>query len=310
MVEDDLLYSFLMFKFTKEFGIPDKYASAIAPQVQSLEALKTADFDNINGFIDGKPIFTKRTNNHLKMIKIAVASINYNLPIVDNFIQSIGKFFIDRQVENISKLTLGDINVNPFMITLLKFRDYTEAIELLVIARVVRSIVTSLGMTFEYLIQTTGAKKLKSGFDFETEINGIVHRIQVKSGTNTMNKDMLLDWIKKIQEFEKEGGRGVIGMPYGRYDNDTVTMGLFKTYYSEGIADNIWIGKELWENLTGEKDFHIRVLDNLKKVSHATISRSSITDLIKDKTTQIVREFEDIYGTGNAAMDNYLSAQF
>ncbi len=310
--ESDILYDFLLFLLTREYGISSSTARRFASQFDSLEeVLNHKDRIGLLTRATGEKLIVHKGT--VAKIKNALDAINPQLSLQQNYILSIGRVFSRRQIENIQKLTLDDINPNPFLLKALHLKSAEELIEILGFARITRSIVTSFGFFFEDLLVASGATKVKErGFDIYKLKDGVRFFIQCKSGTNDMDKDQIVFWINKIRELEKEDvhARGLIGMPYGKRDSNTVSLGLLKQYFKEELESHVLIGKELWEFISGKPEFHAEVLELLEEASMSILKNRSVYEVIKEKIFDMINEFHSKYGQGKEAITNFLQSNF
>lgn len=238
--------------------------------------------------------------------------LSMDLPLIDNYTRALARDFTRRQVENIKSLTLDNLNMNPLLIRSLNLRIPLEVLEFNVNAAVSRSIVTSMGYFVQKLLEVTSenVERLKSGWDLVKHgSDGKNHWIQVKSGTNDMDKDQIVYWLQEIQKVEQKGDHGYIGMTYGQRGNTTVTLSLMRTYLPD-MEIRTLVGRELWDFLSGDEQFHVRLFDNLR-VSAANILKSgSIQEEIEKKISGLLAEFEERFGVGEEGLAKYIQSIF
>ncbi len=238
--------------------------------------------------------------------------LSENVSLVENYIRALARDFTRRQVKNIEALTLDGLNINPLLISSLNLNTPSELLEFNVNAAVSRSIVTSMGYFVQNLLEVTSeeVEKLRSGFDLvKHSSDGVNHWIQVKSGTNDMDKDQIIYWLEEIKKVEGKGDRGYIGMTYGRRDNKTVTLSLMRTYLTDMDIRTL-IGRELWDFLSGDIHFHERLFDSLRKSAAAVLGSMSIQEKIQERIGGIRKEFEMRYGTGEEGVKKYIESIF
>lgn len=238
--------------------------------------------------------------------------LSEGLPLVDNYIRGLARDFTRRQVENISALSLDSLNINPLLIRSLNLRTPLEVLEFNVNAAVSRSIVTSMGYFVQNLLEVTSddVEKVRSGWDLVKHgQDGTNHWIQVKSGPNDMDKDQIIYWLQEIQKVEVNGDHGYIGMTYGKRDNATVSLSLMRTYLPD-MEIRTLVGRELWDFLSGDDQFHVRLFDSLRVSSAKILGSRSIQDEIGKKIRELLSEFEDRYGVGEEGLAKYIQSIF
>jgi len=226
-----------------------------------------------------------------------------------NYISVVTDRFINRQIENIKKISLVKLNPNPFIAKSLNLKTPTELVEFNVYALAIRSIVTSMGFFVEDLLLSTSdsVEKIKSGWDIlKTDQNHMKHYIQVKSGPNDMDKDQIVSWISMIRDVESQGDRGYIGTTYGKRDNETVTFTLLQQLM-DNLEQRTLIGRELWEFLSGDKEFLDRLLDTLRDAAKWIMGTKSVLDEIEEAVDRLTKEFVQKYGDGEAGVKKYIS---
>lgn len=216
------------------------------------------------------------------------------------WIYCIGKNFLMTQITMLEEKSLSNLDINPFLMQVLDLKTPMEVLEFNLYQTVTRSIVTSWGTTVENLLIRCGAEKfieksLRPGRrpDLQKNLNGKKFYIQVKSGPNTMNVDMVNSLNEVISEYkEKEPDASfILGMTYG-------TKGRISSQIKDNLYDfdkSILIGRELWDFISGEKDFHkelFRILDQSSK--HYTTQ--TFSEHLKARLIELVEEWKGKYG--------------
>jgi len=306
--ENEILYRFLEYFLNNECELGDVTSTKIAAQFSTLEGFLNFEFEKFKDMrsADGYKLIRGFGDDYIGRIRTKLRFINPSLSVNENFIQSIGREFIRQNLQNIQELKLAHLNPNPFLINILNLREIDEMVEFLVFQRVSRSIVTSFGTCVENLLIASGSQKLTKGFDIIKIIDDVSHYIQVKSGTSDMDKDQIKYWQKKIEEIEAEGHFGYIGMTYGKDDENAISISLMKSYLPNWEARTL-IGKELWEFVSGEADFHLKVLERIKKAAEEILRLNSIVDEIENTTKRITDEFKEKYGND---IESYIKSLF
>ena len=248
-----------------------------------------------------------------KILQVSSAGIlSEDLPLVDSYIRGLARDFTRRQVENINSLGLESLNINPLLIRSLNLKTPLEVLEFNVSAAVSRSIVTSMGYFVQNLLEVTSeeVERVRSGWDLVKHgSDGKNHWIQVKSGTNDMDKDQIIYWLHEIQKVEGNGDNGYIGMTYGKRGNSTVTLSLMRTYLPD-MEIRTLVGRELWDFLSGDDRFHVRLFDSLRVSAAKILGSRSIQEEIERKIRDLLAEFEERYGGGEEGVRNYIDDIF
>ena len=260
----------------------------------------------------GKPVQLS-DSDIMKIIEISRSGVvSGDLTLVDNYIRTMARDFARRQVENIGALALERLNINPLLVRSLNLRTPLELLEFNVNAAVSRSIVTSMGYFVQRLLETTSdeVENVRAGWDLvKRGKDGTNHWIQVKSGPNDMDKDQILYWLEKIKEVERAGDRGYIGITYGRRDSPAVSLSLMRTYLPDMEVRTL-VGKELWDFLSDDSNFHSRLFDDLRAAALAILGNKSIQEEINGKVHELLAVFEQRYGSGEEGVSNYINSIF
>jgi hypothetical protein len=266
------------------------------------------DFDKMVFEIDN-PGF-KLTDNDFAKIQAFQNSglVSENLSIQDNFVKILTTHFISRQMLMIKNLRLETLNVNPILAGALNLNNETDLIRYYVYQAISRSIVTSVGFLVQDLLL------FASDFVFEgksdelgeqTKWDLVVEKLdqvkaylEIKSGTNDLNKTQIHHYIREIEFIEEKGFRAFIGETYGKREDQTVTHGLYQMYLP-GWKERTLIGKELWEFVSGQKDYHDKLIDILFKTSEALLANDTFIKKIEEKINPLIEDFKNKYGTYN-----------
>lgn len=307
--QEKLLFELLYHFLEKECLIGSTTAQKIASRFYNISEFVEYDFTELKDIESegGKKLIRISDEKIIEITSaIKLGKLDVEKSVQENYLQSIGRVFVTTQIRNINNITLDILNPNPFLIKSLNLIDIAQMIEFLVFQRATRSIVTSFGFVFEKLLVAASATKLSRGFDVIKSLHGFEHYIQVKSGTSDMDKDQIIHWKSLIEEKEKEGHKAYIGMPYGKRDGGGMTLGLMRQYLPDW-ENRTLIGKELWDFISGNKDFHEVVLHSLSTAATCMLNDESILSYIEDATTRVLSEFNLKY-KGN--ISTYVNSLF
>lgn len=306
--EEELLFNFLNDFLRKECKLGKITATKIATQFTDLEDFVKFRFNAFKKFrsADGKKLIRGYKEEYTIKIEKKLKYLKPEMPLIENYLRLIGRDFIRTQILNLRGTSLEKLNPNPFLITVLNLKNADEMIEFLVFQRAARSIVTSFGFCLERLLIASGSVEMKKGFDVFKIINGITHYIQVKSGTSDMDKDQITYWKNKINEVEKKGSKGYIGMPYGKKDENAITINLMKSYLPNWEARTL-IGKDLWEFISEKDNFHEKVLECLKLSALEILNNHTILNEIDTTKERIKAEYKQRFGDN---VENYVKSLF
>ncbi|MBX3163539.1 MAG: hypothetical protein KF900_03595 [Bacteroidetes bacterium] len=262
------------------------------------------DFDKIVFKIDDKKF--KLSDNEFQKIQALQKSglIDAKLSVEDNFIKILTTQFVQRQLEMIDKLELETLNVNPILAGALNLNNETDLIRYYAYQAISRSMVTSVG----FLVQNLLLYASNSVFDGKYNELGIATKwdlvvekgkqpkafLEIKSGTNDLNKSQIHHFEKEIKQIEKQGFKAFIGETYGKREDKTVTHGLYKMYLPNWEKRTL-IGKELWEFISGKKNYHEKLIETLFKTSKELLADETFIKKIEAKIKPLTADFKKQY---------------
>lgn len=261
---------------------------------------KKEDFENIT-FIGGeKPI--KLTENDFEKIKNFQQSglLDSKLSIQENFVKILVFEFINRQLQMIESLELETLNINPILAGALNLDNEQDLIRYYVYQAISRSVVTSVGFLVQNLI-LYASEYVHEGKEDELgeqtkwdivvdKINEVKAYLEVKSGTNDVNKAQMHHYKHEIELIENQGFRAFIGETYGKRDDKTVTHGLMKQYLPDWEKRTL-IGKELWIFITDDENYHQKLVEMLLSASKQILANQTIIDKIENRISPILSNF-------------------
>jgi hypothetical protein len=276
-------------------------------------AFLAADTDHILGFrkAGDKSIFTVEQISELVDLKKEFLDFS---DIRSAWIYLIGKNFLLAQMQTLQSITLSNLDINPFLMKVLNFKTPKDVLEFNLYQAVTRSIVTSWGSTVEVLLFRCGAEKFieknkgaRAGRrpDLEKSIDGRKYYVQVKSGPNTMNVDMVNSLNEVIEEYKtrEPDATFLLGMTYG-------TKGRISAQIRGNLHnfdDSVLIGRELWDFVSEEVNFHKEIFTILDQ-SSKNITAKTFSDHLKDQLVVLVDEWKAKFGdkTIDEAYENYI----
>lgn len=302
------------FVLSSEGGVGKSVAHRVASYFSSIDEFVSCTEEQLAGLrtAAGRPLQIAEADIKKILVVSRSGMFPVGMTLADNYIMALTRDFVRRQVKNISSLDLDSLNVNPMLVHSLNLKSPLELLEFNVNAAASRSIVTSMGYFVQGLLEVTSndVERVKSGWDLVKHgSDGTDHWIQVKSGTNDMDKDQIMYWLKEIQKVESGGDRGYIGMTYGLRDNPTVSLSLMRTYLPD-MEIRTLVGRELWDFLSGDKHFHERLFDDLRIAAAGVLGSKSIQETINDCVEKIHGEFKRRFGEGRQGLDRYVRSIF
>lgn len=222
-------------------------------------------------------------------------------------IEQIFKQFLLKRIETVHRLGMSDLNINPFLIRLLSHElglNNSEAIvKWLVNQRLERGTVTSFGIALQDAAKVFSERTGVEGADILKTKRGIHHYIQIKSGPNTIPKDLGVRIAQLLRSAQRRnrGSQALFGMCYG--SEDQVSSIVKKYVQEEGGVD--WIsGRELWEFISDDP----QCLEEIYEIAADVGSNFKdpegqyLSEVIESKVQELIKEFERIYGKSGSSM--------
>jgi len=207
--------------------------------------------------------------------------------------------FITNASSIISKLTadrmINESAINPFLAKALGFEDFDSLARFYVYQRIGRSLVTSFGMVLENVIRAIIDGDRGVWWDVVKKSGKKNYFISVKSGPRDMNKDQTMEFSRRAKREMSASSKAypIIGMAYGKKVWPVITDTLQK----QGLdpQKHALVGKDLYKELTGDKDFHKKMLGLVVKIESKEIGGKTILDLLDEKVKEISKDFKKKY---------------
>lgn len=212
-------------------------------------------------------------------------------------IRTIFEDFLRRRIAKIRKLSITDLNINPFLIRLLAaqmgFQDTRAIVTWLVQQRLERGTVTAFGQAIQKVAQVFSEGTGVEGADLMKTKEGRHHYIQVKSGPNTIPKDMAarISQLLRSAQRRNRGSVALLGMTYG---NEEQVSSIIRKY-----MEVEWlIGRRFWTFISDDPDCMAEIYAIAGEVGDTfeTEEGYTLAEVIEKKLTELTREFEEQYG--------------
>lgn len=260
---------------------------------------------SVDGEIIIKP-FTVKEEGIFREIK---KELDPTISIEDNFIRLLTTEFIRKQVKTVQDITIESINTNPVLGRALKFDTPKELLRYYVYSSATRGIVTSMGTFIEQLLLYSNHdvydgkyynEGLVNKWDIVIERLGSVRTyIEVKSGPNDMDHTQVNSYVNEIRALENAGFKGLFGFGYGRRGGDYITTRFLQKQMEDWEAHTL-IGRELWDYVSGNPEYHIHLMSVIKQTSESILKSKSIVKLIEQKIKELTTLFEERFPSVDA----------
>jgi len=301
-------FEFLNHLIRKDAKIEKSKSAALASQFSTLKVFKDADFLN-QKFSRGDKTEIALNQEQRKRIEELKKHVNPNSSFNENWIRYLANIFVETQLTNINSLSLETMNMNPFLIKALNLKTPKEVIQFNVYQTATRSIVTSMGFTLESMVGRSGARMGVRGewYDVVKQVKDLTYWIQVKSGPNDVDKDQVIHFNTEFNKTEaKKSNFAKLGITYGKRTLNTISMNHIKAYLDKW-QERLLVGKELWDFVSNENDYHKKVLKWIDDISSKVLHGNSIEQEIEKAIVRIIKEFESKYGKGEAGVQNFIN---
>lgn len=222
-------------------------------------------------------------------------------------VRKIFEKFLMNRAKTIRKLKIESFDINPFLIRLLAqeldLNNSRAIVRWLVNQRLERGAVTSFGMALQNAAKLFSEGTGVEGADILKTKEDIHYHIQIKSGPNTIPKDLGVRIAQLLRSAQRRnvGSVALYGMCYGNVGR--VSSIVRKYVQEEGGVD--WIsGRQFWEFISDDPDCIDDIFDIAAEVGKSFKDPKGLTlsEIIEAKINELTREFERLYGRSGDAM--------
>lgn len=250
-------------------------------------------------------LLIKKSNGEQYLTKDQAIDIVANLKdfkdhddVRDAWIFLIGKDFLVSQIQTLESFSLAEMDINPLLMKVLDLNTPREIIEFNLYQSVTRSVVTSWGSAVEKLVARCGAVRFETSGktgragrrpDIIKSDGKTDYYIQIKSGPNTMNVDMVNSLNEVIKEYKEKSPKNqfILGMTYGKRNRISGQISANLTDFEK----NTLIGRELWDFISEKENFHRKIFALLDK-SAKNVSKMSFEDRLELKIEELTAEWD------------------
>ena len=187
--------------------------------VSFTEDMSFSSFKNFNFDDDtiGQTWVIELTDNQKLRLKDIQDDIVPSDDLRETMVKFLARKFIRTQYRLLDDIILDDLNINPFMVMLLRLRTPEEVMGYFVRWNIFISIGTSLGSYFERFliaghpnVEKIPQTKGKGGFDASENRDGENIEMEFKSGPNDVNKIQMQKYNDKFKAKESQGVKPII----------------------------------------------------------------------------------------------------
>jgi hypothetical protein len=229
-----------------------------------------------------------------------------------NKIKQVFEKFLRNRVRTIRRLKIKDLKMNPFLFRILAkemgLNNANSIVRWLVSQRLERDIVMALGTALQDAAKVFSEGTGVEGADILKTKQGRHHHIQVKSGPNTVPKDLgvRISQLLRSAQRRNRGSVALFGMCYG--NKQQVSSIVRKYVQQEGGID--WLaGRDFWEFISDDPN----CIDKIYKIASEVgeefkdAQGQTLSQVLDAKIEELQSQFEELYGkSGNLMWENLL----
>ena len=210
---------------------------------------------------------------------------------------------LNHRAKTIQEYKLNKLDLNPFLIRLLSkemnLSDSKSIIRFLILQHFERGTVTSFGMTLQEIAKLFSEGTGVEGADILKIKNGRHYHIQVKSGPNTVPKDMA-ERISELLLSAQRRNRGSVAMFGMCYGNPQRVSSIVKKYVK---VDSL-VGKEFWSFISDDPKCIDEIYEIAKFVSetYKIDGEKNLSQILEEKLLSLENEFNNTYGSSGDEM--------
>ena len=205
--------------------------------------------------------------------------------------------FIAKKIVSISEMSLEDMDLNPFLIAIMRdqfaMKTPHDLAEWLVRQRVERSMVTSFGITLQTIAKEFCNEKPRSGLTGRIVKDGVIYNLIIKSGPkhNTHVTSGIHELLLRSKRNEPDS-TPIFGICYG----DEYSVGTIVRKYAKDV--DLLTGRDFWAFITGDPKGYEQILQIAEKVGKNYRDREgkSLNIALARKVKYVQSELEKMYG--------------
>jgi len=229
-----------------------------------------------------------------------------------NQIKQLFEQFLRNRAQTIRRLKIEDLNINPFLIRVLAkemgLNDAKSIVKWLVDQRIERGTVTSFGIALQDAAKVFSEGTGVEGADILKTKKDRHYHIQVKSGPNTIPKDLgvRISQLLRSAQRRNRGSVALFGMCYG--SKQQVSSIVRKYVEHEGGID--WVtGREFWDFISDDPNCIDEIYEIADRVGEEfkDAQGQTLSEILDAKIEELRKQFEGLYGkSGNLMWEKLL----
>jgi hypothetical protein len=222
-------------------------------------------------------------------------------------IKGIFEKFLRNRAKTVRRLRIEDLQVNPFLVRLLTeqmgLTNAAAIVRWLIGQRLERGTVTSFGIALQEAAKTFSEGTGVEGADILKTKKKRHYHIQVKSGPNTIPKDLgvRISQLLRSAARRNRGSVALFGMCYGTRDQ---VSSIVRQYVQEEGGVDYLSGREFWKFISEDPN----CVDEIYEIA-AEASRSfrdehgqTLSEILATKAHELEADFTRLYGRDGEKM--------
>ena len=232
-----------------------------------------------------------------------------------SLITSAVRAFVAKQLENLNRLTLDGLTINPFLVRALNYQTPEEVVEFFVNQRLQRSVATAFGSLIEKKVAKLFAESAAiPDIDLKFVRDGKTYYVQMKSGPEGFTGPALKKTIETMARLKREDPQchTIIAFAYGTSAKISKVWGsMLDSAVKEGKVSEVLVGRAFWEFVLDDPNGYRIVLDLFEKAGAIETTTSAGERRTLDKARgeaceRILKEFKTRYGEGSEAIQRMI----
>jgi len=181
--------------------------------------------------------------------------------------------------------------------------DASSIVRWLVSQRLERGTVTSFGIALQDAAKAFSEGTGVEGADILKTKDGRHHHIQVKSGPNTIPKDLgvRISQLLRSAQRRNRGSVALFGMCYGSSEQ---VSNIVRQYVEQEGGINWITGREFWEFISDDPNCINEIYEIAAEVGEEfrDAQGQTLSEILDTKIEELRKQFEELYGKSGSLM--------
>jgi hypothetical protein len=216
------------------------------------------------------------------------------------------KFLLSR-ASTVRRLKIKDLDINPFLLRVLarelNLNNARSIVTWLVNQRLERGAVTSFGIALQEAAKVFSEGTGVEGADILKTKGRTHYHIQVKSGPNTVPKDLGVRIAQLLRSAQRRN-RGSVALYAMCYGSESQVSSIVRRYVQHEGGVNCISGRIFWEFISDDPACIEEIYQIADRVGERLKDRQgkSLSEIIEIKVEELTKQFEELYGRSGDEM--------